>query len=111
MKGFVSEERMAGSRFKLELPPGMAQLNYTLVQTLVPPGLQSVEEIEEIVHQATRAGGSYHWDPAYRNQAAVPRKAPPPTFSGQPQQPPAGPQHAQQPHQQDSAMYGDQSYQ
>jgi hypothetical protein len=32
----------------------MQHLNYTLVQTLVPVGLQSVEEIETIVHQATR---------------------------------------------------------
>lgn len=88
----------------------MAQLNYTLVQTLVPPGLQSVEEIEEIVHQATRIGGAYSWDTAYRNQAGA-RKPPPPTFSGQPQQPAVQPQHVQQPNQQDSAMYGDQSYQ
>ena len=41
-------------RFLDRLPPHMQHLNYTLVQTLVPVGLQSVEEIETIVHQATR---------------------------------------------------------
>ena len=41
-------------RFLNRLPPHMQHLNYTLVQTLVPVGLQSVEEIETIVHQATR---------------------------------------------------------
>ena len=36
----------------------MQALNYRLVQTLVPSCLQSVEEIEAIVHQATRP---VHW--------------------------------------------------
>ena len=45
---------MHGRRFLNRLPPHMQHLNYTLVQTLVPVGLQSVEEIETIVHQATR---------------------------------------------------------
>ena len=41
----------------------MQQLNYRLVQTLVPSGLQSVEEIEAIVHQATRAVQWPNWPP------------------------------------------------
>lgn len=41
----------------------MQHLNYTLVQTLVPVGLQSVEEIEAIVHQATRPSVWPNWPP------------------------------------------------
>lgn len=82
----------------------MAQLNYTLVQTLVPPGLQSVEEIEEIVHKATRVGAAT-WDAAYRNpnMGGPPRNVPPPpTFAGG-QQPPPQPHQQQQQQQQQSA--------
>lgn len=47
------------------LPPGMNQLNYSLVQTLVPVGLQSVEEIEQIVQQATRSAAWPGPSPAF----------------------------------------------
>jgi hypothetical protein len=79
----------------MELPAGMGQLNYSLVQTLVPPGLQSVEEIEDIVHKATRVGMPT-WE-AHVYRSAVPgalqgapqtrNHPPPPTFDGQPQNP------------------------
>lgn len=48
----------------------MQQLNYRLVQSQVPSGLQSVEEIEAIVHQATRAVHWPNWPP--RNNGSVP---------------------------------------
>ncbi len=54
---------MAPRRFLKNLAPDMQQLNYRLVQTLVPSGLQSVEEIEAIVHQATRAVQWPNWPP------------------------------------------------
>jgi len=47
-----------GRRYRTHLAPEMQALNYRLVQTLVPSCLQSVEEIEAIVHQATRP---VHW--------------------------------------------------
>ena len=40
--------------FKTDLAKGMETLNYDLVQTLSRPGLQSVEEIERVVQQATQ---------------------------------------------------------
>ena len=40
--------------FKTDLAKGMESLNYDLVQTLARPGLQSVEEIERVVQQATQ---------------------------------------------------------
>lgn len=46
----------------------MQHLNYTLVQTLVPVGLQSVEEIEAIVHQATRPSVWPNWPPQQQAQ-------------------------------------------
>ena len=52
-------------RFLTNLPPHMQHLNYTLVQTLVPVGLQSVEEIEAIVHQATRPSVWPNWPPQH----------------------------------------------
>ena len=54
---------MVWRRFLTGLPPHMQHLNYTLVQTLVPVGLQSVEEIETIVHQATRPTVWANWPP------------------------------------------------
>lgn len=59
-------EIMQHSWFLNELPPHMQHLNYTLVQTLVPVGLQSVEEIEAIVHQATRPSSWPNWPPPTR---------------------------------------------
>ena len=50
-------------RYMNALAPDMQQLNNRLVQTLVPSGLQSVEEIEAIVHQATRAVHWPNWPP------------------------------------------------
>lgn len=55
-------------RFLTNLPPHMQHLNYTLVQTLVPVGLQSVEEIEAIVHQATRPSVWPNWPPQQQQQ-------------------------------------------
>ena len=54
-KRITIPEIMQHPWFTTRLPPRMGQLNYNLVQTLVPAGLQSVEEIEQIVQQATRA--------------------------------------------------------
>lgn len=53
------------SALQANLPPGMNQLNYSLVQTLVPEGLQSVEEIEQIVQQATRSAAWPGPSPAF----------------------------------------------
>ncbi len=39
--------------FLHNLPAGMDLLNYNLLQSLVPPGLQRVEELERIVQEAT----------------------------------------------------------
>lgn len=39
--------------FLYNLPAGMELLNFTLLQSLVPPGLQRVEELEHIVQEAT----------------------------------------------------------
>ncbi len=58
----------AACRFLTNLPPHMQHLNYTLVQTLVPVGLQSVEEIEAIVHQATRPSVWPNWPPQQQAQ-------------------------------------------
>lgn len=54
-KRITIPEIMQHPWFQAKLPAGMNQLNYSLVQTLVPAGLQSVEEIEQIVQQATRS--------------------------------------------------------
>ena len=46
--------------FREDLPPGLATLNATLLSALEPAarGLQSVAEIEGIVHAATRPGAA-----------------------------------------------------
>lgn len=58
-------DRVMCDDLQANLPPGMNQLNYSLVQTLVPVGLQSVEEIEQIVQQATRSAAWPGPSPAF----------------------------------------------
>ena len=47
--------------YQTNLPPGAANMNYNLLQSLVPAGLQSVEQIEETVQQATRVTAWPGW--------------------------------------------------
>jgi serine/threonine-protein kinase SRK2 len=47
--------------YQTSLPPGAANMNYNLLQSLVPAGLQSVEQIEETVQQATRVTAWPGW--------------------------------------------------
>ena len=42
--------------FRTAMPKGLDALNYNLVQSLARPGLQSVEEIEQVVQTATKLG-------------------------------------------------------
>ena len=48
-------------RFLLNLGPGMGELNNRLVQKGVPPELQKVDQIEQIVQQATQTAGRPAW--------------------------------------------------
>jgi len=48
-------------RFLQNLGPGMGELNNRLVQKGVPPELQKVEQIEQIVQQATQTAGRPAW--------------------------------------------------
>jgi len=64
-KRITIPEIMQHPWFQANLPTGMNQLNYSLVHTLVPVGLQSVEEIEHIVQQATRSAAWPGPSPAF----------------------------------------------
>ena len=46
--------------FRTAMPKGMDTLNYNLVQSLARPGLQSVEEIEQVVQAATKLGAAWN---------------------------------------------------
>ena len=48
-------------RFLQNLGPGMGELNNRLVQKGVPHELQKVEQIEQIVQQATQTAGRPAW--------------------------------------------------
>ena len=50
--------------FKTDLPKGMDGLNFELVQRMSVPGMQSVEEIERVVHQAQHTQASLKGDHA-----------------------------------------------
>ena len=45
------------------MPKGLDTLNYNLVQSLARPGLQSVEEIEQVVQAATKLGANWNGEP------------------------------------------------
>ena len=49
--------------FRTSMPKGMDMLNYNLVQSLARPGLQSVEEIEQVVQAATKLGAAWNGEP------------------------------------------------
>ena len=48
-------------RFLTNLAPGNRELNDILVRRGVPPSMQTVDEIESIVAQATTSGGRSAW--------------------------------------------------
>ena len=48
-------------RFLTNLAPGNRELNDILVRRGVPPSMQTVDEIESIVAQATTSGGRPAW--------------------------------------------------
>ena len=51
--------------FRTAMPKGLDALNYSLVQSLARPGLQSVEEIEQIVQAATKLGSNWNGEVIY----------------------------------------------
>ena len=49
--------------FRTSMPKGLDTLNYNLVQSLARPGLQSVEEIEQVVQAATKLDANWNGEP------------------------------------------------
>ncbi|KAK9808869.1 hypothetical protein WJX72_005481 [[Myrmecia] bisecta] len=61
--------------FLKDLPEGKHQMNYNMLQGLVPPGLQGVDEIEAIVQQGTQPGVVWpnNWAPGQNQPEQLPQ--------------------------------------